>query len=75
MDSQYAELFESVEKFDAANFTQSEIQIVEQVISNFTKLKTKQVVELSHLEKAWIANQENRDLTSYQQFWVELQSL
>ena len=53
------------QEFNYEIFTQQEIDILELVSSNFSEMKTNQVIEFSHNEKAWIENESERKLIDY----------
>jgi len=61
--------------FDDSLFNDRERAILETVSSSFGNLQTNDVVNLSHQESAWIANQEARDLISYQKFAFDLKNI
>lgn len=52
-------------EFNPQIFSQSEIDILEIVCSNFSAMNTNQVIEFSHNEKAWIENESERKLIDY----------
>lgn len=71
----YAEMFEGNVEFDDSIFNEYELNVLDSVAEKFGKMTTKQIVELSHLEDAWIVNQENHELISYQNHAFQLKNL
>lgn len=49
-------------------FSESEIASMNQVIHKFGHHSTNKMVDISHLESAWISNAQNRELISYTQY-------
>ncbi|WP_047451898.1 type II toxin-antitoxin system antitoxin SocA domain-containing protein [Alistipes sp. ZOR0009] len=47
-------------------FTQVELAVLESVASRFKEVTTQDIIEISHREKAWLDNQDERKLISYQ---------
>lgn len=66
-ESVFGDRFEKAnnEKFNPEIFTKNELDILEKVGKNFSGMKTKQVIDFSHNEKAWIENESERKLISY----------
>ncbi len=62
------ERFSAAQTFDSSLFTESELQTMQQVLDAFSDTRTRQIIELSHDEKGWQENHEERALISYQQF-------
>lgn len=52
--------------FNPKLFTEEELQVMEKVAITFKDISTKDIIEISHLEKAWQENQENRNSISYE---------
>jgi uncharacterized phage-associated protein len=52
-------------KFEASVFCDSELEVLQLVLDRFKTLSTKEIVELSHQEEAWIKNNEAKSLISY----------
>jgi DNA-binding transcriptional regulator YiaG/uncharacterized phage-associated protein len=52
-------------KFNKAMFDTRELEMMESVVKKFGKMKTKQIVDYSHKEKAWKENQKKHELISY----------
>lgn len=74
-DGNYGEAIMGTNAFNDKLFTDAEKNILEQVSKKFLKLKTKEIVDFSHQEKAWINNEEKKDLISYQKFAFDLKNL
>lgn len=55
-------------------FSNEELIVLERVKDRFKNVKPKEIVEISHLEPAWIENQLNKDFINYQ-FALELKGL
>ncbi len=62
-------------EFNKHLFTSEELACMKYTVKAFTKTRTKQIIQLSHEEPAWKANQEKRELISYQAFAFDLQAL
>ncbi len=56
----------SLKQFDASLFSTDELKTLELVANRFRKTSTKDIVNISHSESAWIENEKNRNLISYQ---------
>lgn len=52
-------------KFDDSIFTSSELEALQQVIERFKPQSTKEIVDLSHQEEAWIVNHISKSLIPY----------
>lgn len=52
--------------FDEKLFTQAELETLQSVVENFKDKTTTDIVALNHKEKAWIENQEKRQLVDYE---------
>ncbi|PTB97984.1 DNA-binding protein [Marivirga lumbricoides] len=61
-------------KFNEDLFSDQEIKILNLVAERFKNLNTKAIVKISHEETAWIQNNANRELISYQ-FAVDLKGI
>ena len=53
------------QEFNDKIFKKQEVEILELVGSKFSKMKTNEVIEFSHNERAWIENQSDRKLIDY----------
>jgi uncharacterized phage-associated protein len=51
--------------FEASLFSEPELQILEQVAERFKDSSNNEIIKISHQERAWIENKDNRDLISY----------
>lgn len=52
-------------RFNASVFTTQELEIIERIAERFKDTTTKEIIEISHQEKAWIENQEEHKLIDY----------
>ncbi|MGQ0827259.1 MAG: type II toxin-antitoxin system antitoxin SocA domain-containing protein [Bacteroidota bacterium] len=71
----YGDAISGTQKFNSSLFSDLEKNILEQVGKKFLNLNTKKVVDKSHQEQAWISNEGNKNLISYQQFAFDLKNL
>lgn len=71
----YGEAISAVRAFEAAAFSEKELKTLEDVARKFARYNTKQIVEISHKEKAWQENASAHELISYQKYAFELQAL
>ena len=69
----YGELIKSNQKAEFESFTNTEIKVLEDIVNKFKGLTTKQVVDISHYELAWIENKDERKVISYQKYAFDLQ--
>lgn len=69
------ERFEPVKEFDKSYFSHSEIKILNLILKKFEYLKTDQIIEYSHNEKAWKDNVKGAQEISYQKYAFELRGL
>jgi len=53
-------------QFNGALFNENELTVLREVVDKFAHINTNQLIEISHKEKAWKANQAKRSLISYQ---------
>lgn len=51
--------------FNPELFSEIELEVLESVANRFENTSTGDIIEISHKEKGWIENNENRDLISY----------
>lgn len=51
--------------FNKDLFTESELDVLESVLNKFKDTSTNDIIEISHQEKAWIENQEQKKLIDY----------
>ncbi len=68
----YGDLIKSSITFDQSHFDSEELDVLEIVATKFKDLYAKQIVELSHKERAWQENQESKSKISYQKFAFDL---
>ncbi len=64
----------SLKEFDRTLFNPEELKTLEIVANRFKKTSTKDIVNISHTEPAWLENEKDRNCISYQ-FAFELQAL
>lgn len=74
-DGNYGETIMARQKFEATAFSPQELNTLEMVVKNFGSCTTKQLVQLSHQEKAWQENVATHELISYQKYAFELQPI
>jgi len=53
-------------RFNAKLFTESELEILEKVATVFKETSTNDIIELSHLEEAWMKNAKDKSVISYE---------
>lgn len=51
--------------FNEELFTEKELEVLEEVAQMFKETNTKKIIELSHQEKAWVENQNNKSFIDY----------
>jgi uncharacterized phage-associated protein len=68
----YADLIKPNWKFQADCFETQELKILEMVAKALKNKTTKQVVDISHKESAWLENESARNNISYQQYAFNL---
>ena len=71
----YGETVRAIKKFDEAALSTAEVQTLKSVVDKFARLNTKQLVNLSHEEQAWLANEPKHELISYQQYAFDLRAI
>lgn len=59
------ERFITNNNFDASIFNDKEIETLEMIIERFKNTTTKEIVEISHTENAWIENEKDKNTISY----------
>lgn len=62
-------------KFNRDIFDDVEFEILEKVANKFNGLSTKKLIDYSHKEKAWIANEKNKEIISYKDYGFLLNEL
>lgn len=63
------------EKFNKDLFTPNELETMQNVLDVFKYKKTNEIVDLSHEEKAWIENEKEKRLISYQDYAFDLKAV
>lgn len=71
----YGEAITTIRKFEEEGFAKSELNTLKDVVEKFAKCNTKQIVNISHKEKAWVENEPAHELISYQKYAFELQAI
>lgn len=71
----YGEQIISSQKTNPESFSDTEIKVLEDIVNKFRGLTTKEIVDISHNELAWIENKEDRKIISYQKYAFALQAL
>lgn len=71
-DGNYNEVIKSISGFNRDLFTEEEIETLNLVVDRLGKLRSKDIVERSHEEKAWVENNENKELISYPRYAFDL---
>lgn len=51
--------------FNVDLFTDNELEMLKTVAQMFSDTDTKRIIELSHQEKAWVENQNNKNFIDY----------
>lgn len=67
-NGQYGEIYQPKQPLDLDVFNENELIVIKQIADKFKPLTSSQAVNLSHNELAWIENQENHDVISYQKY-------
>lgn len=68
----YVESFKSSVIFNKELFDKEELKVMEQIVKKFKNLSSKNIVEISHQEKAWLENEKDKCLISYQKYAFDL---
>lgn len=63
------------EKFNKDLFTENELESMQNVLDVFKYKKTNDIVDLSHKEKAWIENEKEKKIISYQDYAFDLKAV
>lgn len=74
-DKGVGERFIPAKSFDASLFTEQELTDMEDIAERFKETRTTEIVELSHLEPAWIDNHEHKKLIDFTQYGFMLEGL
>lgn len=70
----YAEKFSINLQFDEKLFSELELKVLEDVVKKFKGKNTKEVVDISHEESAWIDNKDSRNIISYKKYAYDLKA-
>ena len=62
-------------EFDKSFFNEDELNSMKNVFDKFQFLRTNEIIDLCHKEKAWIENIANKHLISYQDYGFELKGI
>ena len=62
-------------EFNIALFNDSEMNLLKDVVKEFAKKTSTEIVELSHKEKGWLENERKHEMISYQKYAFELNAL
>lgn len=71
----YGEAITAIKEFDETAFSNLELNTLKAVVEKFAKCNTKQIVNISHKEKAWLDNEPDHELISYQKYAFNLQAI
>jgi uncharacterized phage-associated protein/DNA-binding transcriptional regulator YiaG len=71
-NGQYGEKIEPATKPQKAYFTETEMAVLEKVMATFKAHTTREIVDISHHEPAWMENKADRKLISYQKYAFNL---
>lgn len=74
-DGNYGEAITAIRKFETNAFSEVELKTLEDVVNKFGRCNTRQIVDISHKEKAWRENESGHALISYQKYAFELQAI
>ncbi len=61
--------------FNKDMFTEAELAVLNEVIKKFKSKTSAEIVDLSHKEKGWLANEKKHEIISYQKYAFELSAL
>ncbi|QSE96503.1 type II TA system antitoxin MqsA family protein [Fulvivirga lutea] len=62
-------------KFNSKVFSEIELEVLNTVATKFQSMGTSDIIEISHKEKAWKANEKERKIISYKDYGFELKEL
>jgi uncharacterized phage-associated protein len=52
--------------FNSSLFSELELDVLKKIVSTFKTTSTNDIIEISHLEKAWQKNEQNKSIISYE---------
>ena len=61
-------------EFNADLFNEVELKVLEDITEMFKYKNTKEIVDISHLEPAWIDNKDTRNIISYNKYAFDLKA-
>ena len=59
-------------KFNESLFSMEEMDVLKLVANQFRTTSTNDIIEVSHKEKGWLENEEDRKLISYKEYAFDL---
>lgn len=68
----FGETVQAKKGFDPQLFSTEELAMLEQIEDRFEKVNARQIVEISHQEEGWKANEKEKGLVSYREFGFDL---
>lgn len=71
----FGELIKSNKNAEFDALSEKEIKVLDDIVNKFKGLTTKQIVDISHNELAWIENKDEKKIISYQKYAFSLQAL
>lgn len=74
IDHNYAEKLVPHLEFNADLFNEVELKVLEDITEMFKYKNTKEIVDISHLEPAWIDNKDTRNIISYNKYAFDLKA-
>ena len=72
-DGNYREKIIGME-YSTADFNSLELEVLSSVLEHFKSSTTKEIVDISHYEPAWIENEPSREMISYQKYAFDLKA-
>ncbi|MGV3539476.1 MAG: type II toxin-antitoxin system antitoxin SocA domain-containing protein [Rufibacter sp.] len=71
----FVDSFKSLVAFNQEHFDPEELMVMHKVVEKFKKVNSKAIVDISHQEKAWLENEKDKSLISYQKYAFDLAQL
>lgn len=75
LDRGVGERFVPGKDFDASLFTEQELDSMQKVVNAFQDYRTKEIVDLSHEETAWLENHEEKNLIDYRKYGFDIKGV